>query len=75
MIARDRHAVITYEPVKRVFLAQEGSSRELYYLNDEAVLENKTLKSYDRIKIGNSEFVFVGLCGDKFSWNDYPKEK
>lgn len=72
-ISRYRHAVITYVPKNRMFIAQPGESRELFYINDTVVLDNVVLKVYDKIEIGQSKFMFLPLCGEKFSWEDFKR--
>ena len=70
-ISRQKHAIITYVPKNRIFIAQPGESRELFYVNDNVVLDNLILTAYDKIEIGQSLFLFVPLCGDKFNWEDF----
>lgn len=74
-ISRSKHAILIYEARKRVFLAQAGESRGLFYVNDEVVLSNMILKAYDELLIGNTRLLFVPFCGENFSWRDIAKEK
>ncbi len=74
-ISREKHAIILYEPKKREFIAQAGESRELFYLNDEVVLNPVRLKQYDILTIGNTRLMLFPCCGEKFSWEDYKKEE
>ncbi len=64
-----KHAVITYVPKQNRYVAQQGSARELYYVNGEAVLQNVPLKEKDVIEIGQASFLFVPLCGNVFQWD------
>lgn len=73
-VSRRKHAVIIYEPKSKVFIAQPGDSRELFYLNEEVVLNNVTLKAYDVLTIGESKLLFIPLCNDKFNWDDAKRE-
>ncbi|MBP3622256.1 MAG: FHA domain-containing protein [Lachnospiraceae bacterium] len=73
-VSRDKHAIILYEPRKREFLAQPGESRELFYVNDEVVLNTEKLKAYDKLLIGATELYFVPFCGEIFAWEDLEKE-
>lgn len=73
-VSREKHAVIIYEAVERIFIAQPGESRELYYINDKVVLNNVQLKAYDILKIGKTKLIFVPFCGETFCWNDLKKE-
>ncbi|MBE5954085.1 MAG: FHA domain-containing protein [Lachnospiraceae bacterium] len=73
-VSRDKHAIILYEPRKRAFLAQPGESRELFYVNDDVVLNTLQLNAYDKILIGATELLFVPFCGEFFAWEDLEKE-
>lgn len=71
-VSQDTHALIIYEPRKRRFFIQAGTSNGLTYLNDELVFTHDELHAYDRITLGETEFVFVPLCGECFSWDQDP---
>lgn len=45
----------------------------LAYCNNEALYTYRALKAYDRIELGESELMFIPLCGSHFSW-EYPQE-
>ena len=73
------HAVILYDPERNNTHILAGDSRGLAYKLDandawEIIHEPRELSAGDRLKIGNSEFMFVPFCGDnegfKFSWQD-----
>lgn len=70
-VSREKHIVIIYEPQKRVFYLQQGES--LSYLNDEPVLATRELKIYDKLKMGESVYMFYPLCGEEFTWDNYIK--
>lgn len=70
-IARDRHAQITFEPKKRQFFIQNGDSDGLTYVNGELLTTFAELKNYDKIALGETEFIFTALCGKEFTWDDY----
>ena len=70
-VSRNRHARIIFDPAKQAFHIQQGESSGLTYLNGELVMEASELCAYDRVKLGNAEFVFVPFCCDRFSWEDY----
>ncbi|MGL5436049.1 MAG: FHA domain-containing protein [Lachnospiraceae bacterium] len=69
-VSRDRHAIVTYEPKNRVFIAQPGDSRELFYLNNNVVLDNAELKAGDILDIGKTQLMFVPFCSKGFAWED-----
>lgn len=70
-ISRIKHALIVYEPKKRNFYLQPGDSSGLTYLNEDYITDSKKLTPNDVIELGDSKFLFVPLCGEAFSWEDY----
>ena len=73
-ITREPHAIIHYDPMNRIFFLQCGSGDGIVYLNGEYIMDTKPLNAYDKITLGKAEFVFVPLCGEKFSWDEYISE-
>lgn len=74
-VSRERHAIVTYEPKGRVFFAQPGESRELFYVDDQVVLMSLQLKDRAILSIGNTKLMFIPLCGPDFSWDDVSVRK
>lgn len=72
-VSREKHAFIIYEPKKRNFYVQPGEGSQLTYLNDENIMEAKPLKKNDIIEIGSGKYIFIPLCSEEFSWEDYIK--
>lgn len=73
------HAIIVYDPEKNRTMLLPGDSQGLVYVLDdnggwEAVFGPYGLEAGDRIKLGQSEFIFVPLCGENngfvFNWKD-----
>jgi hypothetical protein len=63
----DKHAAVTYEPKKKTFLLEnEGDAPT--FLNGEKLTQAAELKSFDEIAFADASFVFVRLCGSRFSW-------
>lgn len=73
-VARKRHACVIFEPRAGIFYAQPGESHELFYLNDNVVLNSEILKSHDVITLGETSLMFIPLCGLDFSWDTYKKK-
>ncbi len=69
-VSRNRHACVVYEPRKRIFIAQPGESRELFYLNDEVVLDNMKMKAYDVLLVGETKLMLIPCCGEQFGWDE-----
>lgn len=70
-VSRVKHALIVYEPKKRNFYLQPGDSSGLTYLNDEYITDSRLLSAWDMIELGDSKLMFVPLCGETFSWDEY----
>jgi len=70
-VSRNKHAIITYDPQNRVFFIQPGESSGLTYHKGKLLLAYQPLNSHEEIKVGNSEFIFIPCCGEKFKWEDY----
>ena len=69
-VSRESHAVIEYDYKKSDFYLHKSNGNSPY-VNDEIVLTAQKLKRYDKIEIGGCLLLFVPLCGDDFSWNEY----
>lgn len=70
-ISKSKHAFIVYEPKKRDFYLRPGESSGLTYLNGEPAVSSYKMNANDLIELGNSKFIFVPLCKEDFSWEDY----
>lgn len=73
-ITRKTHAIIIYEPIQKKFFIQTGESSGLTYVNGEMLFEHVNLNPYAKLAIGDSLFVFLPLCGESFSWDEYITE-
>lgn len=73
-VSREKHAIIVFEPRTQTFLVQPGTSKELFYVNDEVVLDTKKIEAYDTLSIGRTKLVFIPFCGEFFSWDDSSKK-
>ena len=73
-VSREKHAIVIYDPKSRSFLVQPGMSSELFYVNDEVVLQAAVIKTRDIISVGKTKLMFVPCCGSDFSWDDCKKE-
>ena len=68
-VSRRDHAALTYEPRERRFYLEAGTSGGLTYLNGALLFGHQELRPYDRIALGQGEFLFLPLCGPRFSWD------
>ena len=67
-MSRSTNAIVVYDPRSNVYLAQPGSSKELFYVNDKLVLNTVELKTMDLLNIGDTKLMFVPLCVEQFHW-------
>ena len=67
-ISRGAQGTIVYDPLNRKFFLQSAGGKTFIYVNREIVLTYTQLEPYNIIRIGETELVFVPLCGDAFSW-------
>jgi hypothetical protein len=68
-VARDRHAVVVYDPKSVTFLVQAGDAKELCYLNGSVVLSAEKLESNDVLTMGGTQLMFFPCCSEKFNWD------
>lgn len=68
-ISREKHARIAFEHKSSRFFFGPDEGRNIVYVNGEMVMNSMELHAYDVITIGNTELLFVPLCGEHFSWN------
>lgn len=67
-LSRTAHAVVVYDPNDNDFILLDGDSRNLTYHNGKKVMMPTPLVSGDRIKLGETELMFIALCGEHFQW-------
>lgn len=73
-ISGERDSNITYVPQTNRFYIAHEQGKNVLLVNDLPVIGGGTeLHDFDRITIGTTELLFVGLCGDRFSWNNAKK--
>ena len=72
-VSRDRHAILTFDPLGKNFLIQPGESSALCYLNRKPVLVPTELQSGDRISLGDADLIFVPFGGTLFAWDSEKK--
>ena len=72
-ISREKHAYIIFEPKKRQFLLRSGEGKGLTYCNEDLVTGIVPLNAYDKVQLGEAEFLFVPFCNEKFMWEKAEK--
>ncbi len=67
-ISREKHAFISFDPKKGVFMLRPGESSELVYLKGDPVYLPTALTPYDIVELGSTRLMFIPFCGEKFQW-------
>ncbi len=68
-VSRERHAIVAYDLRSRTFYFAPCGGASIVYCNGDPVFNNVQLSHGDRVEIGQSTFLFVPLCGEKFQWD------
>lgn len=69
-VSREKHAIISYNPLAKTFKLIPGESRALVYCNGEEVDMPKLLDAKDVIQLGKTKLLFIPLCGTSFDWEN-----
>jgi hypothetical protein len=67
-IARQNHAMISYNSKTNLFKLYVGESRVSVDLNGIKIDSDIILTSRDILKIGNTKLIFIPFCDEKFTW-------
>ncbi|MBR1471397.1 MAG: FHA domain-containing protein [Lachnospiraceae bacterium] len=73
-ISRENHARLAYDVKHNAFHLVPGENTNGIYLGDEPVYVPTKLKAYDLIELGESKFLFIPFCSEKFTWQDGMKQ-
>ena len=67
-IKQENHAILSFDEkdLEATLICTEGGG--ITYLNGKAVYTPQVLETYDVITMGESEFLYIALCGKQFSW-------
>ena len=68
-ISRQNHATVAYDSNDHLYFVAPAAGRNLIRVNGKTILQAVEIKNYDVISIGSTKLLFVGLCGEHFSWN------
>lgn len=72
-ISNHAHAKIAYDARHNNYQLLPGEGCNINYFNDQPVYVPVSLKAYDRIDLGESQFLFIPLCGKEFQWTGEAK--
>ena len=69
-ISRENHARLAYDVKHNAFHLIPAESTNSIYINDDPVYVPTKLNFYDLIELGESKFLFVPFCTERFNWQD-----
>ena len=68
-VSAECDTIIRYVPQTREFYVAHGRGKNGVLVNDQSIgAEAVRLANYDVLTVGNTNLVFVALCGTKFDW-------
>ena len=67
-ICNTSQAAVVYDAEKNAFTLLPGSSQELCYLGEDALLEPQPLTGGEVLRLGGAALQFVPFCGADFHW-------
>ena len=73
-ISAENHARISYSDKNNRFRLLPGNGRNIVYLNGEELFSPMPLNAYDLIDFGETQLLFIPLCGDRFTWEQGVQE-
>ena len=69
-VSRENAAIVSYDSTEKKYYLSPDKGRSIVRLNNTALFSTQEINSRDRISIGNTELMFIPLCGDNFEWNN-----
>jgi hypothetical protein len=67
-VSREKHAVVIFDPRKKIFWAVPGEASGLVYLNGDIVNSPVQMKADDILEVGQTKLALIPFCGDRYSW-------
>ena len=68
-ISSHAHAKLAYDARRNQYTFLPGEGSNINYLNNEAVYTPMPLHAYDVVDLGESSFLFIPLCDERFRWD------
>lgn len=69
-ISREKHMKITFDPDERLFYVSPEAGANIIRLNGRALVGGAEIHNYDYIETGDSGFMFMAFCSERFGWDD-----
>lgn len=68
-ISRESHAIVSYDSVDKIYYFSPGEGRNIVRHNGKAIFRTVELHAYDGVIVGQTELLFMPLCGNDFEWS------
>ena len=69
-VSSDTHAKIDYDVLNNQFYLIPANNRNTIYCNGSPVYAAQKLSAYDRLRLGDTEVLFVPFCCEHFTWSE-----
>ncbi|MDO4484479.1 MAG: FHA domain-containing protein [Clostridia bacterium] len=73
-VSADKMCTLLYDDPTKAFIIARGNGRNPSRINGRPLVSEKELAPFDHLTIGNTELIFVPLCGEQFSWESFRKD-
>lgn len=67
-----QHFTVTYDPLNDIYIASMSGGRAIVYINGQPLTSNHILQKGDKLKVGQTELVFIPLESSYVKWNWTP---
>lgn len=67
-ISNHNHCCIIYDSKTHDYFLKHEDGKSLSYLDGNAILTVEKLTNYNKIQLGNTNLLFIALCGELFQW-------
>ena len=64
-----QHFTILYDPLNDIYIASMSGGRAIVYINGKPLTSDKILQKGDKLKVGQTELVFIPLESSDVKWD------
>ena len=67
-VSAQKVVTLLYDDPTKAFIVARGEGRNPSRVNGRPLVSEKELAAFDKLTVGETELIFVPLCGEQFSW-------
>ena len=67
-VSKENHARVAYDPKNNIYLVSPDKNINNIYVNNQPIFAATQINAYDVLEFGESKFIFIPLCNDRFEW-------